>query len=404
MALGAVFVVGGYECVRTPSNTLFKEVFGRANLPWVLALGPVAVALTLVLYNFVLTRIGPRWTMLASGIASGLAITACVLSYAAGLKWVAGPFYLIREIYIILLLEQLWSFLNSRVTRQEAAKLYGPICAIASLGAVAVGHYSDTLTKTFTTWQLPLLAVAALVPTLILFDLAFQRAGTPQARSPQEPGKPAAPSFGFTQFVEFPVLIALLIMVGATQWYAAMLEVAFQHGLDLTYPDTNAQNQASMSFFGWLNAAAAVLQVIAVPIVMRFVSLKAIHLVIPVANLALFAFSLMNPGFASVAAAYLFFKTVDYSIFKAAKEVLYIPLPFDARYRAKEWIDGLCYRLGKGLGSLTTIGLKFTSVDVTLAAAALGILGLLGWLSGVTIWFWSLRRVSISNQTQDPTP
>ena len=45
--------------------------------------------------------------------------------------------------------------------------------------------------------------------------------------------------------------------------------------------------------------------------------------------------------------AFALFKTIDYSTFRAAKEILYIPLSFDARYRAKEVIDVFGYRFGK---------------------------------------------------------
>jgi len=39
---------------------------------------------------------------------------------------------------------------------------------------------------------------------------------------------------------------------------------------------------------------------------------------------------------------------LDYSVFRASKEILYIPLSFDARYRAKEVIDAFVYRGAKG--------------------------------------------------------
>ncbi len=398
MALGAIFVVGGYECVRTPSNTLFKETFGRQNIPWVLALGPLAVALTLWGYNAVLTRLGPRWTMLVSCLAAGAAISFCVLGVGMGFKRLSAPFYLVREVYIVLLLEQLWSFLNSRLTRDEAAKLYGPICAVASLGAFFVGQISGTLTAAFTTWQLPLLAVAALIPTVFFFDLAFKMSGVPQPADPiQDNGRKKIP-LGISEFLTHPILIVLLIVVGATQWYAAMLEVSLQHGLDLTYPDTKAQNQASMSFFGWLNAAAALLQLFAVPILMRLMPVGLIHIAIPLTNLALFLFSLANPGFMSIAAAYMFFKTVDYSLFKAAKEVLYIPLPFDARYRAKEWIDGLGYRAGKGAGGLTTHILQ--SLGMSGVVGTLALLGLAAWAVAVGGWLYLRKRPEPPSDSQ----
>ena len=50
-------------------------------------------------------------------------------------------------------------------------------------------------------------------------------------------------------------------------------------------------------------------------------------------------------------AAFFLSKTVDYSVFRAAKEVLYIPLSFTARYRAKMTIDALIYRSTKGVAS-----------------------------------------------------
>ena len=55
---------------------------------------------------------------------------------------------------------------------------------------------------------------------------------------------------------------------------------------------------------------------------------------------------------ASAGLAYMAFKVIDYSVFRAAKELLYIPLSFDRRYRAKELIDVFGYRFGKGGMSL----------------------------------------------------
>ena len=57
----------------------------------------------------------------------------------------------------------------------------------------------------------------------------------------------------------------------------------------------------------------------------------------------------------TVGLAFLLFKAFDYSIFRAAKELLYIPLSFDARYRAKEVIDVFGYRTGKGGSSVLIV-------------------------------------------------
>ena len=52
------------------------------------------------------------------------------------------------------------------------------------------------------------------------------------------------------------------------------------------------------------------------------------------------------------------FQGIGLFSFRAAKEILYIPLSFDARYRAKQVIDSFGYRFAKGgsAGVITVIG------------------------------------------------
>ncbi|MDO8494055.1 MAG: Npt1/Npt2 family nucleotide transporter, partial [Deltaproteobacteria bacterium] len=63
---------------------------------------------------------------------------------------------------------------------------------------------------------------------------------------------------------------------------------------------------------------------------------------------------------------------------RAAKELLYIPLSYIARYRAKEVIDVFGYRFGKGGMSLIVVfiqqaGILLTSLYSVIAMVAAGI-------------------------------
>jgi ATP/ADP translocase len=55
---------------------------------------------------------------------------------------------------------------------------------------------------------------------------------------------------------------------------------------------------------------------------------------------------------------------IDYSVFRGAKELLYIPLSFDCRYRAKELIDVFGYRFGKGGMSMLIVLLQRAKVPL----------------------------------------
>ena len=87
-----------------------------------------------------------------------------------------------------------------------------------------------------------------------------------------------------------------------------------------------------------------------------------VHVLIPLVHVVTCSYYLKNPTLGSMSVAYAAFKSIDYSIFRAAKEVLYIPLPFAARYRAKEVIDVFGYRFSKGAASGAVTALQETGV------------------------------------------
>ena len=63
------------------------------------------------------------------------------------------------------------------------------------------------------------------------------------------------------------------------------------------------------------------------------------------------------PLFATIAVVKVASKCFDYSIFRAAKEILYIPLGYRERTQGKSIVDMVTYRVAKGGASLVLYGL-----------------------------------------------
>ena len=164
-------------------------------------------------------------------------------------------------------------------------------------------------------------------------------------------------------------------------------------------PDTDERT----SYFGYLNAAvngsAFVLQFLVAPLLLRRVPLFLVFLAIPVVHLVTCSLLAIQPSLAVGAAAYLLFKALDYSIFRASKEILYIPLPFDARYRAKEVIDAFGYRASKGgtSGLLAMAGAAFGKLPVT----AYPLIALAAATAWVTLVVKLVPRPSTSTSSTD---
>lgn len=375
-SLAAAFALCGYEFIRSTANTLFKAAYGAAGLPLAMACIPIAVWLILIIYGKLLSYLGPRRTLLVTTLASGLLMTAGWLGIRSGWGGAAPLLFIFKEAYIVLLIEQYWSFINSHLEADAAKKLNGPICGVASLGSITGGVLLYALAEQFGTAAMLLFAAAATIPAALVSDFGYAKAGEPQ---PKEPGERKG-VLGLSEFRLHPMLVCLFLVVISSQVVATALDIRFQGILQDEIPDPDRQTAFSGAFFAWLNVAAAFLQFVGAPLLMRFLKLKAIYLFIPLIHMATCLALIFEPTLAAAGAAYLLFKAFDYSVFRASKEILYIPFSFDVRYRAKEVIDTFGYRLGKGGSS--AIFVLFQQVGFVLTQAYSFIA-----LSASLVWF-----------------
>ena len=109
MGISAFFLLAGYAFFRPAINSLYKEVYGAAGLPTAMGLGVFAVLFTVWLYVRILSKVGPRRTLGISCIASAFLILLHYFGLTMGLKWFAMTGFLLKEAYIVLIVEQYWS-------------------------------------------------------------------------------------------------------------------------------------------------------------------------------------------------------------------------------------------------------------------------------------------------------
>ena len=361
IGFSAGFLLCGYEFVRSPCTSLFVDRvhgYGAANLPVVTALMPLGVVALLYLYGSLLSWCGPRRTLLWTSLGSSVALLLCFALIEHGFKPARGALYILREAYVVILIEQYWSFLDSSLGTAQAKNLNGPICGVASLGAILGGLLVNRYAQDLGTSRMLLFGVLATLPAALCSDLAYARCGEPRHAPEARP----AGRLGLGLFSRYKMLWRLLLIILSTQIIAGALDFGLQTELAAGIPNQEARTAWSGGFYAWVNVAAAIGQFIVAPLLLRAVSLPLIHYLVPLANLLACVALALRPSLASAAAAYLVFKACDYSVFRAAKEILYIPFPFDVRYRAKELIDVFGYRFGKGGYATILTALKWRGV------------------------------------------
>jgi AAA family ATP:ADP antiporter len=274
-------------------------------------------------------------------------IFCCYLVVLTGSKLITPVLFLIKEFYIVLLIEQYWSYINSSLTPATAKKVNGPITGIAGLGSVIGGYLVGVFAVPLGTETMILLAAISLLPAALVSNLTYVKHG--------EPPVPVATEgaghhyMGWQLFRANPTLLSLLAIVMSAQVVAAVLDLRFQILLSHEFggmPDKETAFQGR--FWSGVSSAGLALQFVIAPLLLSFVAIRWVHLMLPMIHMAAITMAILDPGVFTVGLAFFLFKAFDYSIFRAAKELLYIPLGFDERYRAKEVIDVLGYRTGKG--------------------------------------------------------
>ena len=357
----ASFLLCGYEFIRAVSTSLFIEAYGAANLPWVMFAVPPSTFLLLYIYGRILSKLGASRALLLTSLLSAILIGGSYSLLLRGVALATAFIYIFREAYIVLIIEQYWSLVNSTLSSDQARRINGPFCGVASLGAIAGGLLVRQLAEPMGSESLLLFAAGSLFPAAVCSGFAYALAGEPKPSEEEEGGKKGHMGLALFMKSRYLVLIGLLILT--TQTVSTVLDLRFNGLVEIEKVNPDERTAFYGSFYAILNTAAFLLQFLAVPLILRFVSLRTAHIGIPAVHLLTCAILTAKPGLWSGAAAFLLFKALDYSIFRAGKEIFYIPLSFDARYRVKQIIDTFGYRTAKGgsAGVLALVGL-FTKI------------------------------------------
>ena len=117
-------------------------------------------------------------------------------------------------------------------------------------------------------------------------------------------------------------------------------------------------------------------------------------LILPWVIGATFIGSFIRPGIWAAAVCQVTGKTFDYSLFRAAKEMLYIPLSYAEKTQGKAFVDILTYRVARGGVSMLLLALGTqVRVDRILSALSFGLTLL--WITCIVIIVRRYRQVTL---------
>lgn len=372
MCIGFSFLITcDYACLRPAAHALFITEFGAKMLPWAWFFSLPINFLIVASFNKIQAYFGSK--------RLHLTLPLCVMGInfilIMGLKWnpkMTFAFFLWKDLYILLLFQQLWSQIHASLGQTVGRKLYGLMYGIGAVGSL-LGSSIPAVLKLNTE--------SYLFCTLFIYPFVwgFQKAlCANKEHIGFEKKQQASAIEGLKQIMTSRELITIGLLVALMQMVAALSEYNFSFQLEKNFHDLATRTKASAFVMSFMHMLTLGLQVVFSFVSFEKLGIKRGHKMIPAVLLFISFIYLMIPGFKTASLCYSFAKSLDFSIFSVLKESLYAPLDKAFKYEAKSFIDIFIYRGAKTFMSLGLIVL--TAFHSSLFFGWILIFLLLSWL------------------------
>ncbi len=410
MGFWGLMIMLGYAFVRPAVDALFNKEHGPKKLPFVWLAMVVMVGIVVAIYNHFSRRFTPLFVFRAASYITGILFALLLLGIRVPFlsKPLVFVLYMVKDCYIMVFVEIFWTF-ASLVSRFKAARFtYGFFLLMSSIGQF-IGHYyvgkMDRWlggTERVVWVLLPILVLGVLVVFLLQHSLKKTQMERLEHKDQDSLWKKLKSVRGNSY------LLYILLLVGVVQIVLNLLDFQYSYSLDTTYPTSNVsaevrllnttlQTEAKGKLHSIIDVSCFVLN-LATGFVLKFLGVATPLLGTPILVSIAVLFVLFSPSLLSVGTSRIVSKTLDFSIFKSSRELLYLPLTYTEKVQGKALIDVFVYRFGKAFAALLLFPLLKTLSQDAISVLNLILIGI--W---VTITVVLLRRyyLKIKEQKQE---
>ena len=409
------FLMFGYSFLAMTSHNILKPVFkskfidqlGSDNLPYVLLASSVLIGMLMHFYASAARRVPRKYVI---PITQAILVALLVLFWALlrnGAVWVTVALYFFGQILGILLLSQFWTLANDVYDARQAKRLFGLIGGGACLGG-AVGA-AITATRVEAIGSNNLLLVSAITLSICVV-LVLKIVRLPHADHPVEEldergvgGREAFRLLAQSRHLRVLAGVVAFAAIGAAVVDQQLSMAAEGTGAD---GDTIAKLLAQVTIY--LSLAGFLVQIGLTSRIHRSFGIAAALLLLPIGLGTSATLILLTGQLWAVAGARVLDTTLRYSLDKTTREVLFIPLPAELRFRAKPFIDVTMDRFGKAAAAAIILALihpRALGLDWRQLSYA-SLIVMAGWIAmALVAWREYIRafRASVVSQGISPT-
>ena len=335
--------------------------------------------------------------------------------FIENLPYTGVVFYLWVGMFGVFMVAQFWAFAADFYTKERGHRLFPLIAVGATAGAACGSWITGVLVDSglFGTEWLLLVAILPLIASIALSKMTDRckpdRIAQMEAAFGddfEDSGRSAISIVFSSRFLVTVALITLLLSWVNTNGENLLFRVVqeFLTGDARQQGITNANGllaftrDGTTAFYGnfyfWVNIIALLLQAFVASRLLKFGGFGVILLAMPVVALVSYTAMAFIPILAIVKAMKIAENSTDYSINNTARNVLWLPVSAEMKYKGKPTIDSLFARVGDGIAALTVlIGVQLLALS-TQSFFILNVVLVLIWIALAFVVIREHRRLS----------
>ena len=388
--------------LKPASRSLILEAYGTSALPYVWIGSALALLVAIFFYHHVLNRFSRLQVVLGSCL---IFITILILFRISLLvstsKIIPVAFYIFVDILGVILVEQFWSLTDSIYSTEEGKRWYGLVGTGGLMGGVAGGGTAALVINYTALQTYDLLLIAAAIISVI-FALTWLMGRLQLYSAATEVSRPRKMKHHWQTLTQSRYLILIAVALMVAQLVSPVVEYQFMRIIEGTYPEREARTAVLSLFFSVLSAISIGINLLITPLILRYLGILAGLMVQPLA-LATSAYGfVIDPSLYPAATMKISDRGLSYSINRASKELLYIPIDPITIYESKAWIDMFGYRIFKVTGAtlilLLTQWTSLANVQNQLSWVIIG--GCILWAIVLHYLHREYQRISVSQPIQ----
>ena len=287
-----------------------------------------------------------------------------------------------KEVYILLMFQLLWSVIHANIKLSKAKYLYGIVFGVGGLGSVLGSSFPGFFAISYGSENLIFLTLP--VYLLLIFAYLKMNHFSSGVTPTEEKDKKGGFLHGIQLIAKSRFLIFALLIVVFMQMSVAIIDFQFYDFLEKGFGEKDVRTQYAARIFGIVHILTVFFQFIGTYLLIKSIGFLRSHYLIPILLIISSSLMISVPIFTIASLSLCTMKLLDFSIFGVVKEMLYVPLKPDEKFRAKAVIDVFAYRTSKAFASLLILLVQFVVVEASQTLAWINIMIAILWIISVS--------------------